>query len=121
MPAYCFKCESCGNSESITRTMDKSDMPLACSKCGKGMTRDYPAEAPGRRARCDTYPFASDALGGHPDDRAALTQEAIAFGVPTEINSAGNPIMRSASHRKKYCNALKIHDRNAGYSDPTPV
>lgn len=121
MPAYCFTCESCGHSDQVARSMDKSDMPLVCSKCGKGMIRDYPAEAPGRLARCDTYPFESDAAGGHPDDRARMTQEAIDAGVPTEINHNGNPVFRTPIHRKKYLRAFNMYDRNASYGDPEPV
>ena len=121
MPVYEYTCDNCGSEDSEQRSMADSDKRKKCVICKKFMRRNFQAEAPGRGARYDTYPFASDALGGHPDDRARLTEEAIAAGVPTEINSDGNPIMRSAKHRQEYCKALGFYDRNAGYSDQAPV
>lgn len=120
MPVYEFTCDNCGSVDSEQRSMADSDKKKKCVICKGDMRRNFQAEAPGRRARCDTYPFASDALGGHPEDRARLTEEAIAAGVPTEINVAGNPVMRSAKHRKAYCEALGFFDRNAGHGDPCP-
>ena len=118
MPVYSFICV-CGKVDEIQRPMSASGKRLKCA-CGKLMRRNFGAEAPGRRAASDTYPHASYALGGHPDDRAKMTQDAINKNVPTEINRDGDPVFTSAGHRKKYCEAFGFYDRNAGYSDPKP-
>ena len=51
---------------------------------------------------------------------AAMAHDA-QMGVPTEYTKTGEPILTSAAHRKRYCRANGLYDRNAGYQDPEPV
>lgn len=66
------------------------------------------------------YPMASSALGVYPDDVPNRMAFDKAKGVPTEYNSEGDPVMRDKKHRREYCRAHGVHDRNAGFSDPVP-
>ena len=68
--------------------------------------------------RPGNWPMESDTLAGHPHQREELYQESVKLGVPTEINSKGQPILRDPAHRRAYARALGYHDRNGGYSDP---
>lgn len=64
------------------------------------------------------YPMASYALGIDPSEVAEYTAKDNAAGVPTEYNNDGEPIFTSKKHRRDYCHAHNVHDRNGGYSDP---
>ena len=68
---------------------------------------------------CGTYPFASSAVGVHPDEVPEMVALDNKLGVPTEYVD-GDPVFTSKSHRKKYCEAHGTFDRNAGFSDPKP-
>ncbi len=99
--------------------MRESDVPVLCEKCSFVMKRDYQADF-GKQRFADIWPYASAALGVHPEEiqnRMAFDKE---MGVPTEYDGDGDPIMRNATHRRDFCRAHKVHDRNAGYSDPVP-
>lgn len=115
MPTYRFECD-CGNKTEIRRPMSEYDIPKIC-KCGKEMYRNFES---GAKQTAGTYPMASCALGGHPDDIPAMVARDIKAGVPTEYDKDGDPILRDKKHRKDYCRSRNIHDRNAGYSDPVP-
>ena len=66
------------------------------------------------------WPMASSACGGHPDEIPEMMAHDKKLGVSAEYNTDGDPIFTSKSHRKKYCEAHGIFDRNAGYGDPQP-
>ncbi len=117
MPVYSFIC-ACGKTDEIQRPMSSSHKRLRCV-CGKLMRRNFVAEAPTRLAACDTYPHASYAMGGHPDDIPDMMETDREVGAPkTSYDSEGDPIFTGKKHRKDYCRAHKVHDRNGGYSDP---
>ena len=63
------------------------------------------------------YPMASYAMGidGDISDTVKFDEE---HGVQTEYNEDHEPIFRSKKHRREYCRAHEVHDRNGGYSDP---
>ena len=42
-------------------------------------------------------------------------------GVPTDYSPDGDPVFRGPKHRRKYCEAHGLFDRNAGLSDPVPA
>lgn len=68
-----------------------------------------------------TWPMASDAAGVDPSQIKEQMAHDTKEGVPTEYTRSGEPILTSASHRKKYMRAQGLYDRNAGYGDPEPV
>lgn len=65
-----------------------------------------------------TYPFAADALGVHPSQVAEAQADSETRGVSTDFTESGEPIMRSPGHRRRYCEAYGIYDRNGGHGDP---
>ena len=117
MAIYTFKC-SCGHRQTVVRPMTNDD-PVLCEKDSFVMDRDYKADF-GKQHHGDIYPYPSTALGVHPDQIAERVRYDREKGVPTEYNSEGDPIMRSKRHRREYCRAYGVHDRNAGFSDPVP-
>lgn len=71
------------------------------------------------RTQCaGTWPMYSDAMGVHPDQAKEAYSESIKMGVPTSFDNQGRAIFNSAGHRKAYCEAYGVYDRNGGYGDP---
>ncbi len=67
------------------------------------------------------WPMESEAMGVAPEQAREAHQEAVAHGVPTEINPrTGNPILRDKDHARRYQRALGFHNRDASYGDATP-
>jgi hypothetical protein len=120
MPLYCFKCDTCGAYTEEHRSMADSSKPKPCVNevCDSVMRRDMQSEQSGRRSRCDTYPYPSDALGVNPSQVQQFMENDRKHGVPTEYTPEGQPIMRDRAHRRRYCKLYGVVDRNAGYSDP---
>lgn len=65
-----------------------------------------------------TWPMHSDAAGVNPNQREEAYRESVASGVPTHFDSSGCAIFTSQGHRRKYCEAHGLYDRNGGYGDP---
>lgn len=85
------------------------------------MHRDFKAEQTGFVDRPGTWPMESDACGVHPDQAKEYAAYLREKGVPTEVNSDGNPVFTSREHRKRVCAATGMYDRNAGYGDQAPI
>jgi hypothetical protein len=83
------------------------------------MHRDFWAEVNGRK-RTDGWPMVSEMAGINPDQIKEYQEFDKKMGVPTEYTPDGDVVWTSRSHRKKYCEAHRLFDRNAGYSDPQP-
>ncbi len=66
------------------------------------------------------WPMKSTAMGVHPSQRKDAYEESVKIGVETQFDGQGDAVFESAGHRKRYCRAKGVHDKNAGYSDPTP-
>lgn len=115
MPIYCFVCKKCGNYTEQQRSMADSSRPQVCD-CGEEMSRSYDTERPQHRP--GNWPMCSDAAGVNPDQRLDAMKHAQSIGIPTEFNAKGQAVFTSASHRKRYCEAIGMYDRNGGYSDP---
>ena len=63
----------------------------------------------------------SYSLGVEPSQIPEAVAHAEFCGVPTDFNPEnGDAILRNPKHRAALSRTLKIHDRNAGYSDPSP-
>jgi len=119
MPTYCFKCSECGYTESEIRPMAKANAEKFCSGCGSLSNRDLRAEHGNFKNCAANWPMESDAAGVDVSQVSEATAHARAVGVPTEFNpETGNPIFTSRNHRKRYCEAVGLYDRNGGYSDP---
>lgn len=121
MPTYCYKCEFCLRAKDAFRTVAGRTRRPQC-KCGKRMVRDFAAEMgsvsvtpPGN------WPMESTAMGCNPSEVARMEAHSCEAGVPTHFNKeTGDAILTDSAHRRKYAQVCGLHDRNAGYSDPTP-
>ncbi len=119
MPIYKFKCD-CGETAQEKRRMADFDKPMNCA-CGKTMHRDIRAEHTRFRNTPGNWPMESYAAGVEPCEIPEMMKIDAEHGVPTDYSSEGDPILRSPQHRKDYCRAHDLFDRNAGYSDPAPL
>lgn len=62
-------------------------------------------------------PLASDALAVHPEQIPEAIEDARKKGISIDFDSLGRPLFRDRNHRKRYCRAYGIYDRDGGYSD----
>lgn len=97
--------------------MSDSQKPKECD-CGEAMRRDYISERRGVISTPGNWPMCSDAAGVAESQAKEAMEHAASIGIPTEFNSQGQAVFVSASHRKRYCEAIGLFDRNGGYSDP---
>lgn len=119
MPTYCFRCPECGHAESEVRPMSKACGQKRCGNCGAVSNRDLRAEHCNFKNCTGNWPMESDAAGVDVSQAAEAAAHAKAIGVPTEFNpQTGNPVFTSRNHRKRYCEAVGLYDRNGGYGDP---
>lgn len=65
-----------------------------------------------------TWPLHSDAAAVHPSQIAEAKAFDEKHGVKTDYDKDGRPVFTSKGHRKRYCRAHGLHDRNGGYGDP---
>ena len=82
------------------------------------MQRDFQAEHKGTRHAPGNWPMESDAAGVAASQVKEATEHANSIGIPTNFTEEGSAIFTSAQHRKDYCRAIGMHDRNGGYGDP---
>ena len=118
MPCYCFICDNCGSTDRVQRPMKDYKKGLRCKVCKKAMHRDGRAEHGGVRARNDIWPMVSVAAGINPAQIKEYQEFDKKMGVTTQYTKTGDVVFESRSHRKAYCEAHKLYDRNGGYSDP---
>ena len=113
---YCYACE-CGRK--IEKNVPMSDFAktIKCKKCGKLMGINPAAQHRHRPSTSSCWPQESDAMGVHPAQAKEYSDYLREKGVPTEVNSEGNPILTSRGHRKRVCAVTQTYDRNAGYGD----
>lgn len=64
------------------------------------------------------WPMCSDAAGVAPEQVGEAMAHADSIGIPTRFLSDGRAVFESRKHRKDYCRAIGLHDRNGGYGDP---
>lgn len=121
MPQYSYTCESCGATFECHYSMRRQPKSLPCPKClvaGARAQRDVAADWKGRHRHGDIWPLHSDAAGINPDQEKEQIAADAALGVPTAYDSEGRAVFTSRSHRKRYCEAHGLFDRDGGYSDP---
>lgn len=74
-----------------------------------------------QQRRTTKWPIHSDSMGVAPSQAKDLEKFLASRGVPTEVDSDGNPVLTGPRHRKRVAEARGFYDRNGGYSDPAPV
>ena len=114
---YCFACH-CGNKFVSVRTVHDCNKPAVCPECQKQAARDFIAEHRETVHHPGDWPLKSSAAGVHPTQAKEATELAAKRGVPTEFTKDGDAVFTSARHRKAYCEAFGMYDRNGGYNDP---
>jgi hypothetical protein len=87
--------------------------------CEGTAKRDFQAEAPTKHTP-GNWPMHSYAAGVSPDQRKEAYEASVKAGVPTYFDENGDAVFKSRAHRKKYCEAVGLYDRDAGYGDATP-
>lgn len=116
MPEYCYFCFGCGTRRNKILPVSRAKYRPRC--CGQRMDRDFVAEH-GRTAHAPgNWPMLSDAAGVHPAQIKEAYAASVKAGVPTGFTPDGRAIFSSAGHRKRYCEANGLYDRNGGFSDP---
>ena len=97
--------------------MERCSEVIKCETCNHPLQRDFRAEQ-GVQTR-GNWPQESDAAGVGAGQVEEATKESVELGVPTNFTEDGSAIITSRSHRKKYCEAIGLFDRDGGYSDPS--
>jgi len=113
---YSYKCKACGHTEDVMKPLSKINRPELCPVDQFVMVRDFGAEAGYHKA--GNWPMTSVAAGVAADQAVEAAADASKMGVPTHFNEQGDAVFTSAKHRKDFCRAYGMHDRNGGYSDP---
>ncbi len=57
----------------------------------------------------------SDSFAVLPEQVAEFTEDAKKLGVPTDFQPTGEPIFNSTNHKRRYCKAYHMRERNAYY------
>lgn len=79
------------------------------------------AETSGRIRTRAKWPIESEAMAVDPEDIGKAREIAKRAGVSTEYTRTGEPILRSAAHRRAHCRAMGFYDRQAGFGDAAPL
>jgi hypothetical protein len=116
MPYYCYSPE--GGGYTVERFYPMGNAPKSIEIEGVRLFRDIAAEHRATIHAPRIWPMKSDAAGVHPDQAAEAEAHSRELGVPTEFNSEGQAVFTSARHRKRYCEAVGLYDRNGGPTDP---
>lgn len=115
MPRYCFSDED-GNT--ICRSYPMDSIPKKVKLGGKVFLRDIRQEHCSVKNTAGNWPMKSDAAGVASHQSKEAYEHSVRIGIPTEFTSDGRAIFTSRKHRKDYCRAIGLHDRNGGYGDP---
>ncbi len=118
MATYCYKCDACGATKEIVKPISECQLPELCDVDSFVMFRDYHAEHCDEPDTAGNYPMESDAAGVAASQVDEASAHADSIGVPTEFTKEGSAVFRSKKHRKDYCEAIGLYDKNGGYSDP---
>ena len=106
MPAYCYR----RGNVVITRVFPIAERPPFVMVGGKKFVRSFGDERPGVPSTAG-WPLECVASGVNPDQAGELRQFFKDRGCPTEVTADGNPVYRSASHRRKALKLRGFRDR----------
>lgn len=108
MPTYCYR----RGNKVVTRVFSVADRPKSIIIGGKEYVRSFADERPGVPSSSG-WPLVCEASGVHPDQANNLRKFYSDHGCPTEVTKDGNPVYRSASHRKKALKVRGMCDRSS--------
>jgi hypothetical protein len=115
MPYYCF---TDSEDNTISRFYAMGKAPKQIRLGGVVFRRNIRAEHAGVRHTPGNWPMKSDAAGVHPDQIKEAYEHSVKIGIPTQFVPDGRAVFTGKQHRKDYCRAIGLHDRNGGYGDP---
>ena len=117
MPTYCFT--TADGTVTVERRFRMRSIPQSVG-IGYGRTafRDIRAEHCGFVNTPGNYPMESDAAGVGASQVKEAEAHSRAIGISTHFTSDGAAIFTSSMHRKRYCEAVGLFDRNGGYGEP---
>jgi hypothetical protein len=123
MPTYCYRRQDTG--EVVQAVMSVAEMERRQKRDGSIRLddgaiaiRDLLAEHGGPKASPAAWPLHSEALAVHPTQIEEARAHSRSLGVPLEFDPIGCPIFVSRRHRRDYCRAIGVRDRDGGYGDP---
>jgi hypothetical protein len=109
MPTYCYTTE---DRKTVERLFPAGEAPPTIMVDDKVAHRDYRAERVGVPATAG-WPMECFASGVHASQAGELREFLDKKGVPTEVTKDGDPVYRSASHRRKALKVRGLFDRNS--------
>lgn len=105
MPTYCYRSRD-KQRKLITRVFPVSERPESFKEKGRIFDRSREDEWAGVSVPASSgWPMECVASGVNPSQAQELRDFYSSHGCPTEVTKDGNPVYRSAAHRKK---ALKL-------------
>ena len=105
MPTYCYRSRD-RQRKLVTRVFSVSECPESFKEKGRIFDRSRQDEWGGISVPATAgWPMECVASGVHPSQAGELRKFFTDHGCPTEVTEDGNPVYRSAAHRKK---ALKL-------------
>ena len=112
MPIYCYR----NGRHVIERNFSVKERPESVVFKGRTYRRDRASEFSGIGVPASAgWPLTCAASGVSPEQAGELRKFYAEHGVPTEVTKDGNPVYRSAAHRKKALKIRGMHDRSAFY------
>lgn len=100
MAIYCYT----DGKKTIDLSFPIGTAPKSLVREGRRFVRDFSSERPGVPSTVG-WPMECVASGVHASQADELRKFYVEHGCPTEVTADGNPIYRSAAHRRK---ALKL-------------
>ena len=110
MPTYCYRTDD-GKITEIVCQMGKAPQSIRL-KNDKWATRDFQAERVAVPAT-KGWPMTCCASGVNAGQADELRKHFRDRGCPTEVTGDGDPVYRSANHRKKALKCRGIHDNSS--------
>lgn len=105
MPTYCYRSRD-RQRKLITRVFPVAERPESFKEKGRIWDRSREDEWAGVSVPASKgWPMECVASGVHPSQAGELRKYFADHGCPTEVTADGNPVYRSAAHRRK---ALKL-------------
>ena len=105
MPTYCYRSRD-RRRRLVTRVFSVRERPETFTEKGVVFERSRADEWEGVSVPATSgWPLECVASGVHPSQAGELRKFYADHGCPTEVTADGNPVYRSAAHRKK---ALKL-------------
>lgn len=110
MPTYCYR----RGRRVVERVFSVRERPESILIDGRVFKRDRASEFGGVSVPSSSgWPMECVASGVHPSQAGELRKYFADHGCPTEVTADGNPVYRSAAHRKRALKLRGFRDNSA--------